>query len=383
MNSICFYFQAHQPFRIRKYRIFDIGNHEYFDEKMNRQYLQRICEKCYVPATEMMLELLKKYKNFKVSFSFSGTLLEQLETYFPHVLKLFRKVVETGKVEMLGETYYHSLASIFSKREFERQIMMHKKKIKEVFSFSPRVFRNTELVYNNDIASVAAELDFKAILAEGADHVLAWRSPNFVYKTAGKDIKLLLKNYRLSDDIAFRFSSREWKEFPLTAEKFSSWLNSCDGNVNLFFDYETFGEHQWKETGIFEFFSKLIEIMKEKNFLMPSDLAEQVAVAQLDIPFVISWADIERDLSAWLGNEMQQAASKKIYEMEENVISTGDEKLIDDWGKLQTSDHFYYMCTKWFADGDVHKYFNPYESPYKAFISYMNILNDLALRIKK
>jgi alpha-amylase len=338
----------------------------------------------------VLLDLLNKYPQFKISFSFSGIFLHQAETYYPEVLESFQKLVKTGQVEILSETYYHSLSFLYSKKEFKKQVLMHKKKIQELFGVTPKVFRNTELIYSNEVAQTAESMGFKGILAEGADHVLGWRSPNFLYRPAGtKSISLLLKNYKLSDDIAFRFSSKEWNEHPLTAPKFARWISAINGNgelINLFMDYETFGEHQWEDTGIFEFLKHLPgEILKhpDNNFVTPSEAIKKYKpVAELDVPYYVSWADTERDLSAWLSNAIQHDTISKVYSMEERVLKTKDKKLIEDWRRLQTSDHYYYMCTKWFADGDVHKYFNPYESPYEAFISCMNVLNDLELRLQ-
>jgi len=394
MPSVCFYFQVHQPLRVKKYRIFDVGrDRSYFNDRgehnlNNQRIIEKVAKKCYLPANATILELFKKHPQFKVSYSLSGVFLEQLENFAPKVLDSFRKLVKTGRVELLGETYHHSLSFLFSKAEFGRQVELHRRKIKKIFSKEPRVFRNTELIYNNDLAKEVEKMGYRAILAEGADHILGWRSPNFVYQPKGcQKIKLLLKNYRLSDDIAFRFSSRDWSEFPLTAPKFASWISAVNGNgqvVNLFMDYETFGEHQWEDTGIFEFLRHLPkEILKhpDNNFVTPSEAAKYEAVAELDIPHFVSWADIERDLSAWLSNPIQNDAIKKLYALEKEVLRTKNMNLIEDWRRLQTSDHFYYMCTKWFADGDVHKYFNPYESPYDAFISFTNVLNDLKLRL--
>lgn len=397
MPAVCFYFQVHQPTRIKKYRIFDVGkDREYFNDNSecnlnNVKVLKKVSEKCYLPANALMLELLKKHPEFRISYSFSGIFLEQLEEHCPEVLSSFKKLVDTGRVEILAETYYHSLSFLFSKKEFERQVRMHHQKIKQLFGQKPRVFRNTELIYNNDLAKTVEKMGFNAVLAEGADHILGWRSPNFVYRPLGsRRVRLLLKNYKLSDDIAFRFSSKEWGEHPLTADKFANWISSANGNgevVNLFMDYETFGEHQWEDTGIFEFLRALPrEILKNKDnhFVTPSEAVKKYApIAELDIPHFVSWADMERDLSAWLSNPIQNDAINKIYEIEDMVLKTRDHQLIEDWRRLQTSDHFYYMCTKWFSDGDVHKYFNPYGSPYEAFISFMNVLNDLKLRIEK
>ena len=395
MPSVCFYFQVHQPWRVKKYRIFDIGkDRQYFSDNgptnlNNQKIIEKVAGKCYLPANAVLLENLKRHPKFKVSFSLSGVFLEQLEKFHPQALESFKKLVKTGRVELLSETYNHSLSFLFSKDEFKKQVALHRAKIKKVFNQEPKVFRNTELIYNNDLAKTVEKMGYRGILAEGADHILGWRSPNFVYQPKGcQKIKLLLKNYRLSDDVAFRFSSRDWSEFPLTAPKFASWISAVNGNgevVNLFMDYETFGEHQWADTGIFEFLKRLpSEILKhpDNNFITPSEaIAKYKPVAELDIPHFVSWADIERDLSAWLSNPIQREAIKKLYLLEKNILKTKNAALIEDWRRLQTSDHFYYMCTKWFADGDVHKYFNPYESPYDAFISFMNVLNDLKLRL--
>lgn len=397
MASICFYFQVHQPFRIKKYTVFDVGNdHNYFEDSTsdsldNRKILEKVANKCYLPANAAFLDLLNRHPEFKISYSISGSLLEQLEKYMPEVIDSFRRLVETGRVELLNETYHHSLSFLYSPEEFRRQAKLHKDKIMELFSVEPTVFRNTELIYNNDLAIELESLGFKGVLLEGADHVIAWRNPNFLHKAKGtKNFKLLLRNYKLSDDIAFRFSTHGWDEHPLTATKFSKWVNAINGNghvVNLFMDYETFGEHQWDSTGIFEFLKVLPEeLLKhpDNDFVTPSEAIERYDhVGELDVKDFVSWADIERDLSAWLSNPMQHDAISKIYSMEKDVITSGDEKIIDDWRKLQTSDHFYYMCTKFWADGDVHKYFSPYESPYEAFINYMNALGDLKMRVSK
>ncbi|MDO8510191.1 MAG: glycoside hydrolase family 57 protein [bacterium] len=396
MTAVCFYFQVHQPLRVRRYRIFDIGKeHDYFEHRgadnlNNRKVLEKVSNKCYLPANKVIEELLKKHPNFKVSFSFSGVLLEQLERDQPDVLASFKRLVDTGKVEVLGETYYHSLAALYSDKEFEAQVRLHSVLVKRLFSFKPKVFRNTELIYHNHIADLVAKLGFKGILAEGADRILGFRSPDFVYQAHRTPIKMLLKNYRLSDDIAFRFSSREWSEFPLTASKFASWISARNGAadvINLFMDYETFGEHQWEDTGIFEFLKALpeeVERHPDNRFVTPSEAFDNFPAREtLDVPYYVSWADIERDLSAWRSNEMQYEALKRIYDLEKPILASGEGKLLDDWRKLQTSDHFYYMCTKWFADGDVHKYFNPYESPYDAFIAYINAVNDLQLRVQE
>ncbi|MBR9699498.1 alpha-amylase [Candidatus Woesearchaeota archaeon] len=390
MVSVCFYFQVHQPYRIRNYSVFDIGNNnQYWFNDKNKQIMEKVAKKCYIPTNKVFLNHLRNNPEFKISYSFSGVVLDQFEEYAPDVLRSFQDLVDTGQVEVLDETYYHSLAYLYSKDEFKAQVKLHNKKVKDLFGYSPSVFRNTELVYNNELAKFVEDMGYKGILAEGADHILGWRSPNFLYRPVTcNNIKLLLKNYKLSDDIAFRFSNKGWNEHPLTAPKFAKWVNQTNGNgnvVNLFMDYETFGEHQWEDTGIFKFLEAMPhELLKhpDNKFITPSEAVKSFEpVSDLDIHNIISWADIERDLSAWLGNSMQQSAATKIYQIEKRVKELNDPKLLEDWRKLQTSDHFYYMCTKWFADGDVHRYFNPYESPYDGFIAFMNILNDMHKRI--
>ncbi|HEB41794.1 MAG TPA: alpha-amylase, partial [Candidatus Dependentiae bacterium] len=336
----------------------------------------------------LLLHLLQQYPSFKISFSFSGVVLDQFIEYCPEVLSSFQQLVDTGQVEILAETYHHSLAFLYNQDEFCEQVRLHSKKIKELFGAKPTVLRNTELIYNNDVARVAHEMGYLGVLVEGADKVLGWRSPDFVYKPINTDIKLLLKNYRLSDDIAFRFSNKDWKEYPLDVSKYTRWINAIHGsgtNVNLFMDYETFGEHQWEDSGIFEFIRHLPgELLNhpDNTFSFPSEIIQNYdPVAELDIPYLVSWADVERDVSAWLGNDMQRSAIEKLYALEKDIKATKNKDLINTWRKLQTSDHFYYMCTKWFNDGDVHKYFNPYDSPYDAFIYFMNIFKDLKQRL--
>ena len=392
MPKICLYLHCHQPRRLKKFSVFDIGAHgNYFDDDKNRQILEKVARKSYLPTNRMLLDLIKRSNGrFKVSMSITGILLEQLEAEFPEVLKSFKDIVDTGCCELVSETYYHSLASVCSKDEFHAQVAKQNEMFKRLFDYEPKFFRNTELVYNNEIAKLVHELGFKGMLAEGWDEILGWRSPNFVYTAKDLPLRLLVRNYRLSDDIGFRFSNRGWKEWPLTAEKYASWVNLLNINsnsqtLNLFMDYETFGEHQWAETGIFKFFEAFCWQALEhpqNSFTTPSELIAACEPAgELDFHRLVSWADMERDLSAWLGNKMQQSATEKIYSLEKKVMAIGDPQLTDRWRKMQTSDHFYYMCTKWFSDGDVHKYFNPYESPYESFISFMNIYNDLKIKI--
>ncbi|HEY5498490.1 MAG TPA: glycoside hydrolase family 57 protein [Syntrophales bacterium] len=405
MPTVCLYFQLHQPCRLKKYTAFDIGrDHDYEDRGENRRLLEKVAERCYLPANALLLNLIHKYEGrFRVAFSISGVLLDQLTMYRPAVLESFRGLAETGCVEFLNETYYHSLSFLFSRDEFRAQVSRHRRKIKELFGQDGKTFRFTELIYNNDLAREAENLGYEVILAEGAEALLGDRSPNRVYRASrdssgdgGGDgagdgrIKLLLRNYRLSDDVSFRFSNRDWQEYPLTVEKYARWIHSENGAgtvINLFMDYETFGEHQWADTGIFRFLEKLPgEILKHRDFVFatPAEIAGMVEpVDSIDAPELSSWADTERDLTAWLGNAMQQDAAGTLYGLEAAVKACKDAYLLDSWRKLQTSDHFYYMCTKWFADGDVHKYFNPYPSPYDAYINYMNILDDLSRQVKK
>ncbi len=386
MTNICLYFQVHQPFRLAKYTLFDIGKHSrYFDEEKNKEIMLKIARKCYLPANSVIKQLLSKHEDFKVAYSITGTALEQFEKYTPNVLRSFKELADTGKIEFLSETSHHSLSALHNQKEFEYQVNEHRKLIKKYFGQKPKIFRNTELVYNNDIAKSAENLGFKGILAEGWDSILGWRSPNYVYKPANTKMKLLLKNYRLSNDIAFRFSNKQWSGWPLTADKYAGWIAPILGDsVNLFMDYETFGEHQWEDTGIFNFLKHLPAALKKHgiSFQHPSELLKIQPKDELDIPNTISWADVERDTSAWLGNKMQQSANAQIYQMRDAILSTGDKELIENWRKLTTSDHFYYMCTKWFNDGDVHKYFSPYDTPYDCFINYMNVLQDMTLKLK-
>lgn len=390
MKSICFYFQVHQPFRLRNYRFFDIGrNHSYFDDMQNAWICRRVAEKCYLPTNKLMLDLIKQHGGaFKISYSISGVALDQFERYTPEVIDSFKELAKTGCVEFLAETYTHSLSSLKSKQEFISQVKIHSSKIEQLFGQKPKVFRNTELIYSDAIGEMVSEMGFKAQLSEGAKHILGWRSPNYAYQhPSNNGLKLLLKNFQLSDDIAFRFSQHTWDGYPVTAEKYVDWLNSVDSPecINLFMDYETFGEHQWKETGIFEFLKHLpsrVFSHSDYTFNTPSELADNLnPVDKVYVPYPMSWADEERDLTAWLGNDLQDDAFDQIYAFEEKVRKIDDLNFWIDWRYLQTSDHFYYMCTKWFSDGDVHKYFNHYDSPYDAYMNYTNVLSDFRIRL--
>lgn len=394
MRSICFYFQVHQPYRLKPYRFFDIGDdHYYWDDFLNRSVIRKIAQKCYLPMNSLLLDLIHQYPGqFKVTFSFSGTFMDQLEAYAPDVLESFQRLVKTGQVELLSETYGHALAALKSKDEFSSMVDQHREKIQALFDgYTPKVFRNTELIYSDQIGAMVADMGYKGILTEGAKHVLGWKSPNYVYHNSIKpDLKVLLKNFRLSDDIAFRFSNKTWEDYPLTTDKFINWINAIPKSeqvLNLFMDYETFGEHQWAETGIFEFMKALPRAVFNKTdfgFATPSEIIDQVsAISPIHVPTPISWADEERDLTAWLGNDLQDEAFDRLYDLENMVKKTNDPDLLRDWNYLQTSDHFYYMCTKFFSDGDIHSYFSPYDTPYDAFINYMNVLSDFVLRVKE
>lgn len=395
-RGITLYLHVHQPLRVRDYTVFDTANdHNYFNEpdplsdRNNKNVFDKVAQKSYRPMNALLEKLLDDHEEFKVSLSITGTFLEQAELWAPDVIESFQRLVKTGRVEIVAETYYHSLAFFYSRTEFESQVEAHKNKIRELFGVETSVFRNTELSYNDSLAQWADEYGFKGILAEGWDPILDWRSPNFVYQPEGtKNISLLLKNYKLSDDLAFRFSNKQWQEWPLTADKYTEWANASIDNaplINLFMDYETFGEHQWQETGIFNFFEDFVDRWlknPDNTFYTVSGAIEaNKPVGTLSMPNTVTWADAERDLTAWLGNSMQQEAMGHLYALEADILRTNDLDLISDWRKLQTSDHAYYMCTKWFSDGDVHAYFSPYESPYDAFLYYMNVIRDLRWRL--
>ena len=391
MKTVCLYFQVHQPWRLKVYRFFNIGkDHNYLDDFTNRAIMQKVARQCYLPMNALLLNLIKENKGaFKCSFSITGTAVEQFRAYAPEVLDSFRALAETGCVEFLAETYSHSLASLSSKEDFVEQVKLHSKMIKEEFGKKPVAFRNTELIYSDAIGEMVSELGFKTILAEGAKHVMGWKSPDYVYTNAiDNRLRVLLRNYKLSDDIAFRFSNKGWDQYPLTAEKFASWVKEDAGEVvNLFMDYETFGEHQKATTGIFDFVKALPQAMLatgELSFATVSEAAKAYQpVGVLHCPHVMSWADEERDVTAWLGNELQNEAFGKLYALKEKVKALKSADFEYVWNFMQTSDHFYYMATKWLSDGDVHSYFNPYGSSYEAFINYMNVLADFEIEVDK
>lgn len=395
-KSVVLYLHAHQPLRVKPYTVFQAGSdHHYFNDETpdtdtnNRFIIDKVSEKSYLPTNRALIDLLLEHPEFRLSLSITGTLIDQLEMWRPDVLQSFKELIATGKVEVVAETYHHSLAFFYSRSEFVKQVAKHAQKVRELFGVTPTAFRNTELAYNNDLAYWADEAGYKAIITEGWDPILNWRSPNFVYNPSyTQNIKLLMKNYKLSDDIAFRFSNQDWAEWPLNTEKFTQWAHAAGHGgdiVNLFMDYETFGEHQWEDTGIFDFLRAFPnEWLKDSDhgFMTITEAAEKYeAKDYVDVPNTITWADTERDLTAWLGNDMQVDAITSLYALEEPILETEDEVLIEDWRRLQTSDHVYYMCTKWFSDGDVHAYFSPYDSPYKAFMYFMNAYRDLTARL--
>ena len=397
MRAICLYLHMHQPLRYREYSIFDVGrisnyfDAAYHDRENNERIFRKVAEKSYRPMLALLSRKIKRCKDFKISLSITGTWLEQAALYEPSLIDTIKDMVATGQCEIVGETYYHSLAFFHDLEEFEAQVTMHSDAIEQYFGVRPHSFRNTELAYNDDLAKWAESHGFTTILAEGWDRILGYRSPNYVYHPAGcEKINLLLKNYRLSDDIAFRFSNRNWHAWPLTLDKYESWVNDAclNGNlINLFMDFETFGEHQWRDTGIFDFIDLFIDrwlSRYENKFVTVSEASKLTPpVGEISMPYTITWADTERDLSAWDSNDMQRTASRLLYTMRPAVMKSGDASLISDWRHLTTSDHPYSMCTKYWNDGDVHAYFSAYASPYESFMYYMNVLRDLTYRLKK
>ncbi|MEO1652371.1 MAG: glycoside hydrolase family 57 protein [Bacteroidota bacterium] len=393
MKTICLYLHVHQPFRLKKYRFFDIGsNHDYYDDFQNENIIRKVAQNCYLPANQILLDLIQQHPDFfKVSFSISGPALDQLEKYAPEVVEGFVKLAQTGNVEFIAEPYAHSLAFHRDEEEFKAQIESSKDKIKKLFKQTPQTFHNTEMIYNDRIGEIITEMGFRAVITEGASHILGWKSPHYVYYNAlNPKLKIMLRSFNLSDDIAFRFSDRSWSEWPLTTEKYVSWLNGLSPSekiVNLFLSYETFGEHHSADTGILEFLKALPQSVRNYSdftFQTPKEaILSHPPKAALSVPDAISWADIEKDLTSWLGNELQDEAFAQLYKLRPKIMEVKDEELEKDWNYLQISDHFLYMCTKFFSDGQDHNYFNPFGSPYDAFINYMNVLSDFELRLEE
>lgn len=395
MKSIVLYLHVHQPYRVRNYSVFDISNrHNYFTSEEpslnNRSILEKVVNKSYLPTNALLLKLLKKYPQFKISLSITGTLIEQLQDWAPDALQTFIDLTRTGRCEIVAETYYHSMAFFFSRAEFEAQVQQHRKLIEKLFHQTPTVFRNTELAYSNELATWAEEKGYSGILSEGWDPILQWRSPNFVYRPVGtKNIRLLLKNYQLSDDIAFRFSNHaHLPNGRLDAATFVHWIHQIPNftNIDLFMDYETFGEHHWQESGIYQFLEALpSEWLKQEgyDFRTVTEMCNEKPVDEVDMPHVVTWADQHRDLSAWMGNAMQKEALSAVYSLENAVNAQNDQEIVRDWRRLQTSDHFYYMFTSNHNDQDVHAYFSPYSNPYDAYLNFMNVWRDLSYRLEE
>ena len=393
MPSVCFYFEVHQPMRLNRFSVFNIGKNNdsfptYFNQILNQEIFEKVANKCYLPTNKLLLDLINEFDGkFRISFSLTGTFVEYCERFMPAVLDSFKDLFKTGAVDLIEETYFHSLSSLFDDLdEFEEQVKMHRQMINRIFNYKPKVFRNTEAIYDNRIAKKIEEMGYKGIITEGSERILGWRSPNFLYKPVNANIKALLRNYKLSDDVGFRFSARNWPGFPLTADKYAQWMSRCEGDViNLFIDYETFGEHQWSDTGIFDFVSHLPrEVFRHKNldFATVSEAVERYeTVGEIDVPWAISWADADRDVSTWLGNDMQIACFNELKDIGRKLKKQDDKDLLYVWRLLQTSDHLYYVSTKGLEDGNVHAYFSPYDMPYEGFINYMNILQDLKLKI--
>jgi alpha-amylase len=395
-KGIVLYLHVHQPWRVRDYTVFDTASqHNYFDNgteshRDNQAIFEKVATKSYRPMNAVLQKLLEEHEDFKLSLSITGTFLDQAEQWAPDVIESFKKLVDTGRVEIVGETYHHSLAFFYSRSEFEHQVELHRQKIRDIFGVETTAFRNTELAYNDELAAWANDAGYKAILAEGWDPILEWRSPNHVYRPPAADTtRLLMKNYRLSDDLAFRFSNKAWEHYPLHADTYIDWIQKSlgeDGSLlNLFMDYETFGEHQWEDTGIFNFFSSFVGAWLDAPdttfYTVTQAAASEEPVGEISMQKTVTWADSERDLSAWLGNDMQHEILHHLYALERDILKSGNEELINDWRRLTTSDHSYYMCTKWFTDGDVHAYFSPYDSPYDAFLYFMNVVRDLRYRL--
>ena len=391
MKAVCFYFQIHQPFRLKRYRFFDIGNdHYYYDDFANDDIITRIAHRSYIPAAESLLRMIEQYPHFRCALSITGTALEQFELYVPEFIDLLKKLAATGRVEFLAETYAHSLSSLSDPEEFVAQVKMHDDKINDLFGVRPKVFRNTELIYCDEMAPMILDMGYKGVITEGAKHILGWKSPDYVYSAASAPkLKILLKNSKLSDDISFRFSNTDWDAYPLTADKYMDWIASTPQDeqiINLFMNLETFGEMQPRETGIFQFLEALPHFAAERDidFWTPTEAVTKLkAVGELSILHPISWADEARDTSAWLGNKLQQEAFDKLYSVSERVRLCDDRRLKQDWNYLQASDHFYYMSTKHMADGAVHSHFSPYETPFQAFTNYMNVLADFIVRVEE
>lgn len=416
MPQICLYFQLHQPYRLGKFEVFDLGNKQsYFSDHTkddNQEIFRKVAKKSYLPMLRLLKQLLTREPHFNFALSCSGVFLEQAQAYQPEVIEILQDIVKTGRVEMLAETYYHSLAALYSETEFAAQVKQHRTLLWQLFRVRPKVFRNTELIYSDHIGYLVGKLGYLGMLTEAVDRYLHHRPRTKIFvshpfELGGSEqvLPLLLKHAQLSDDVAFRFSDRNWSHHPLTVEKYLSWVAKYHDEeiINLFMDFETFGEHQWEDSGIFEFFQGFVHSFlqqKWNHFATPSQLfvqwqrdqiktraktarrkkislSKSLAPVIYDVPVPISWADVDRDLTAWIANDLQQDSLRMIYSLEPAIRKVKEQVLTDTWRRLQTSDHFYYMCTKWAADGDVHAYFSPYGSPFEAYRRFAIVLADL------
>ncbi len=392
MKAICFNFEIHQPVRLKRYTFFDIGNdHYYYDDFLNDDIIARIAERSYIPAARTLLKMVEDTKGkFRFSISISGVAIEQLEQYVPEFIDLLRQLAATGKVEFVAMPYARSLASLTDPEEFAEQVKFHSEKIQQLFGVKTKVLRNTELIYSDEIAPQIVAMGYKGVMTEGAKHILGWKSPNYVYSAASAPkLKILLRNAKLSEDIAARFSDTSWAAFPLTADKYIDWIAQTPADeqiVNLWLNLETFGGQQPAETGIFQFLEALPRFAEERGveFWTPTEAVTKLkAVDSLSVMHPISGADEARDTSAWLGNKLQNEAFRKLYSVAERVRLCDDRRLKQDWWYLQGADNFYYMSTKHFADGAVHSMFSPYETPFQAFTNYMNALSDFIVRVEE
>ncbi len=388
-KTICFHFHVHQPLRLKTYRFFNMGkDHNYLDMSANRSIIQRLATECYLPMNNLLLDLIERHKGaFKVSLSISGLAIEQFKHYTPDVLESFKKLAATGCVEFVAGSYSHSLSSLVEGKEFEQEVKSQMAMIKKEFGQTPTTFANTELIYSDIIGERVAAMGFKTMVTEGAKHVLGWKSPNYIYANAiNQKLRLALRNYKLSDDICLRFSNQGWEGWPLTADKYTEWLSSSAGEVvNLIMDYETFGEYQKANSGIFEFMRALPDRVLATGEMEFATISEATTAHQpigvLHCPHPMSWTDEERDITAWLGNELQNEAFSKLYAMQGDINRLGEKDYDYVWNFMKASDNFYYMATKWFSDGDTHSYSNPYDSSYAAFINYMNVLSDFEIEV--
>lgn len=392
MKSVCFYFTIHQPYRLKRYRFFDIGNdHYYYDDFADDDIITRLANTSYIPMADTLLDMIKKTNGgFKCSICISGTAIEQLQMYVPEFIDKLRQLADTGCVEFLSGTYAHSLASLEDPEEFLREVKMHDDLIQSLFGKRPTVFANTELIYDDDIALLIKSMGFNTAVTDGAKHILGWKSPNYVYSAAtAPDLKLLLTNDKLAEDISRNFNNPEWDEYPLTADKYIRWIASLPEEeqvINLYLSMDTFGSFLPGYTGIFDFMKALPAFGNESGveFTTPSDVVAKLKpVGELSIPYPISDIDEARDVSAWKGNELQREALNKLYGVAERVNMCSDRRLKQDWEYLQSSDHFYYMSTKNMADGADHAAFSPYDSPFAAFTNYMNVLADFLVRVEE